>query len=143
MGPSDPCLSRSAFGGTEGFTLVEVLVAVVILSVGIVAILQAFHHSLSVLGESRDCLRSSHLLAEKLSETELGALAGNAPESSNGEFGGLNNRYRWDCRVVPEMSVMPAGTTSLDRVTVTVWRSGSSRRYAAETCIRSRKAGAP
>lgn len=46
----------------SGFTLIEVLITVVILSTGIVLVLQAFQTSATALGAARDAMRATHLL---------------------------------------------------------------------------------
>ena len=57
--------------GVLGFTLIELLVTVVILSTGIVLILQAFQTSMVALAESRDGMRSAALSHALIVQGEL------------------------------------------------------------------------
>jgi len=55
----------------SGFTLIEVMVAIAILSLGLVLVLQYFSHSLSVLKSSEDYVRASLLFENKLADIEI------------------------------------------------------------------------
>ena len=114
-----------------GFTLIEVLVTVVILSVGIVAILEAFQASLVALGAAQDSLRGTLLAREKMGDVELQCLARKSgPPSSRETFdAGLYRGFRRVCDVE---GVESAGgkqqAMALYRVTVSVSKgSGPSR----------------
>ncbi|MDD4869652.1 MAG: prepilin-type N-terminal cleavage/methylation domain-containing protein [Kiritimatiellae bacterium] len=127
----------------DGFTLPEVLIAVAILSTGIVVVLESFNVSLSVLGEARNVLRANMLIMEKMADIELSALAksGFDAELSNGLFGDENNNYHWESKVTG-MSVLSGigiDSATLNQVDLTVWRDGSSRRYSASTFLRVEK----
>jgi prepilin-type N-terminal cleavage/methylation domain-containing protein len=86
-----------------GFTLIEVLVAVVILSTGIVLVLQAFNTQLVALGASREILYSHMLAREKLAELENEAIVEGKIErgTSNGRFSGEHENYLWQLNVRP------------------------------------------
>ncbi|MCK5849376.1 MAG: prepilin-type N-terminal cleavage/methylation domain-containing protein [Kiritimatiellae bacterium] len=123
-----------------GFTLIEVLVAIVILSVCVVGILHAFDSSLSALGVSRNCLWSGMLINEKISEFE-----GYAREhdeagmvSGRGAFTGSYSDFRWksdvsDVSVETDIDNPPY---DLKMLTVTVWRDGTKDEYSAVTYLR-------
>jgi general secretion pathway protein I len=59
----------------EGFTLLEVLVAVAILAIAMVAILKANVQSLETLTKSRETSTASLLAASKLAEIEAAGIA--------------------------------------------------------------------
>lgn len=63
-------------GNRRGFTLIEVLITLVILSTGIVIVLEAFQTSLVALNAAREHLRATSLLEQKTSEIGLEVLAG-------------------------------------------------------------------
>lgn len=67
-------------GGTffpvRGFTLIEVLVAAVILFAGVGAVLKAYSSAVSALASASDLLNSTMLLREKAVELELLAASG-------------------------------------------------------------------
>ena len=54
----------------KGFTLVEVLISVIIISIGGIFILQAFAQEVSALAVSRDSIKATLLLKEKMMELE-------------------------------------------------------------------------
>lgn len=132
----------------DGFTLIEVLISVVILSIGIVVVLQAFDTSLFALGVSRDTQRATMLIREKMAELEMSALEqdGIEPGSSSGRFLRTNKGFHWELQVtqVPRLIRLGAGggeigTDALNEVVVTVWRKGSDRRYSVVTYVRTEK----
>jgi len=126
-----------------GFTLPEVLIAVVILATGIVAVLQAFSVSLSVLGESRNLLKANMLIMEKMADMEVSAITRGEVEdgSTSGSFNGENSSFRWDIKVdrVSGGVAAGAGSNTLNQIDITVWRDGSQRRYTASTYLVTEK----
>jgi len=121
--------------GGSGFSLIEVLVALVILSTGIVLVLRAFSTAVTGLDEGRDVLRMQALLRDTLDRVTAsiegpGGLAG----QSSGRFAPPNQAYAWQAEAG---SVSGGGdrTGTLYRVTAAVWREGTARRYAAETYV--------
>ncbi len=123
---------------SEGFTLIEVLVSVVILSTGIVLVLSAFETSLVALSEARDALRASALIEMRLAEIRSKAAIGGDVSSSSGSFDSPYQAYMW--RVVRESTGIShadrRGTNTLVQVTVTVGREGSPTEYEATSYVR-------
>ncbi len=127
----------------SAFTLVEVLVAVVILSTGIVSVLHAYNASLVALGVARDRLWSTALIKEKLTELETAVADGDDPMglSSKGWFDEPRDAFRFDVSV--EDCQLPVAASEkvggLHEIRVTVWRDGEERTYQAVThlCVRS------
>ena len=119
--------------GHRGFTLIEVLVATAILSVGIVTVLCAFQTSLSALGSVREGLWAGMLIGEKAADLEGAAQEGDesALRSARGRFGGVYEDFEWETSVVDLSLPDSAGddrSCALKRVNVWVWRD-DERRY--------------
>ncbi len=125
---------------SRGFTLPEVLIAVVILSVGIISVLEAFNVSMATLGAARDALRANMLIIERMAGLELSAIeTGKLEEDySAGAFDGDDVSYMWDKKVTDISSVSVPGldTAMLNQVDMAVWREGTSRRYSVSTYLR-------
>jgi prepilin-type N-terminal cleavage/methylation domain-containing protein len=128
-----------------GFTLIEVLIAVVILSVGIVAILQGMQTGMAALDEAVDKTRSAALIASRFSALQQMALSGQdfMAQDSQGNFEAPFDNYRWrqSIEVVPVRVSGDSGRAAgseggrLYRVEVFVWRDGLSRDYSLSTYI--------
>jgi len=122
---------------TGGFTLIEVLIAVVVLSVGIVLILQALHGALSAWDGGVERMRSAMLVQEKLEEWRLAArLTGEIPASDRGGFETPFADYRW--QVESETVALPGAAPQagmLHELLCTVWREGRDRTFAAATRV--------
>jgi len=78
----------------EGFTLLEVMAAVVILSVALLALLQANNQSILLKGRAQNVTTSTLLAREKLSEIMLDPDA--LEESQNGDFGDGFPNWHWE-----------------------------------------------
>jgi type II secretion system protein I len=125
--------------GSAGFTLPEILIAVAILAIGIVAVLEAFNGSLSALSASRDAIKANLLIMDKMAETELSAISQGMLDTgaSNGSFEGENASYRWECSVegLSARSAAVSDASTLNRIDLAVWREGYSRRYSVSTYL--------
>jgi len=115
-----------------GFTLIEVLVALVLLSVAVVAVLQLFGGGLRLARASADHLSATLLASAKLSE--LGA-----PPLEEGATEGTEGQFRWVRRVIVDPGLLPVepeqpekDTVRLARVSVEV-RWGTSRQVELVT----------
>lgn len=84
----------------SGFTLIEVLVALVVLSIAVVAALQLFGGGLRLARASADHLEATLLASEKLSELGLEPLEEGTSEGTEGE-------YHWTRRIVADPSLSP------------------------------------
>jgi len=71
-------VEKKETASASAFTLIELLVTVVILSTGIVLILQAFQTSMVALAESRDGMRSAALSHALVVQGEMDVRAGGA-----------------------------------------------------------------
>ena len=137
--PDDP---HGSLGCRRGFTLIEVLISVVILSTGIVVVLQGLHSSLSAMDASVEKTRSAILLRSKIVESQALALDGVAPTTlpPRGVFSSPYDDYLWQLDVIPKTSpggdpVSGSNPGSFFEVGVSVWRKGSERQYSVSTLI--------
>jgi general secretion pathway protein I len=117
----------------EGFTLLEVLVALVILATTVVAVLQLFGGGLRLARTAGDHADAALLASAKLAEIEPGPL-------TEGVIEGVEGPYRWIRRVTLDPSLLPAqqqetletARLRLARVTLEVqW--GQGRRFELAT----------
>jgi general secretion pathway protein I len=116
----------------EGFTLLEVLVALVILATTVVAVLQLFGGGLRLARTAGDHADAALLASAKLGEMEPGPL-------TEGVVEGVEGPYRWTRRVTLEPSLLPVQQETLEtarlrlaRVTLEVqW--GQGRRFELAT----------
>jgi general secretion pathway protein I len=111
-----------------GFTLLEVLVALVVLSTTVVAALQLFGGGLRLARTAGDHTEAVLLASAKLADLEPGAL-------TEGQIDGTDGPYRWTRRVTLDPALLPVEADSpetlrirLARVSVEV-RWGQGRRF--------------
>jgi general secretion pathway protein I len=116
----------------DGFTLLEVLVALVVLATSIVAILQLFGGGLRLARTAGDHSDAALLASAKLADVEPGAL-------TEGTTDGTEGQYRWTRHVAlapgllpPEPEGVEGGRLRLARVSVEV-RWGENRRVELAT----------
>src|SRR4030095_12357997 len=129
----------------EGFTLLEVLVALVVLTTTLVAVLQLFGGGLRVARTAGDHADAARLASAKLAELEPGPLIEGATEGTDGP-------YRWTRRVTLDPALLPferatpgalavrlarvnvevrwGQSRHVELVTLRVWRTGSPARAA-------------
>jgi len=123
---------------TSAFTLIELLVTVVILSTGIVVILQAFQTSMVALAESRDSMRSAALRHALLVQAELDVLGTGGSGGITDEV--LHSRYPdFEWRVDGQGESGPSCTNSpwlRHDVRVIVRREVTGRESTADTIMR-------
>jgi general secretion pathway protein I len=126
----------------NGFTLIEVLIALVILSTGLVLVLRAFQTSVVALGEARDSLWASLLIADKMTELREDVRTGGTLASDRGQFGGRYAVFHWESTVrealdLHEGGIVGAQSGKLFEVTIAVRRERAEREYAATTLMRA------
>jgi len=115
----------------KGFTLVEIMLTVTILSIGLIGILRAYAASLNALDAAQESIESSCLLKDKMAEIELKEKEDNGlpEEISHGRFGGGFDNYQW------ELDIHSLPGVKLNEATVTVYRDGHTRRYSLVTYV--------
>lgn len=121
------------------FTLIEVLVTLVILSTGIVLVLQAFETSLVALGDARDNLWGSFLMRQKMTEVELAFKTGSTPSSSSERFEVEPYRgFRCDREImrIGEVKLGSSGTSyGLFEVSSVVGKPGAGLHVSGTTWV--------
>lgn len=83
----------------KGFTLLEVLVATVVLGLGLIGALTAFSMASRVATASRNDTIISLLARQKLAETQLEGRNDLSPGTTAGDFGENYPGYRWQLTV--------------------------------------------
>lgn len=99
----------------SGFTLVEIMIALAILSIGLVSLYAAQGNSLRASGQAEQVQTASllarQLMTSKMLEIEQGMEKGSFPEDKTeetGEFDAPFDRYRWEF-VVRKVEIPLAG----------------------------------
>lgn len=118
----------SATGRNRGFTLIEIMISIAILSLGLILNLQGLTHCLSILRISQNNLETSLLAEEKMAEFEIAAKqeTGSFFKQTSGESQSGNIEFKWQIRLTPDNEY-----EDLNEVLTTVYwkegiRSGSS-----------------
>lgn len=130
----------------EGFTLIEVLVSVVILSTGIVFVLHAFETATVALSEMRDTIWASSVAQQEIDRMRVAASSGQ--DIGSGYWTGRTEThysgFTWERNIsAASFDGRPDGV-DVRRVIFGVKRDGASRVYTYETYIRvARQAARP
>jgi len=104
----------SRIGNKNALTLIEVMIAVIILTVGIIGIIQAYIKSLDVLQISKDYLAEVPLAENKMAEIQREEVAnrGLAQTKISGKFQSPYDNFNW------EMEINPSDITGLNTVKI-------------------------
>jgi len=88
----------------KGFTLIEIMISIAILSVGLILILQGLTHCLSILNISRNNLETSLLAENKMAELEIAIKQDPAALSryTSGQLQTGNIEFRWQINLTPD-----------------------------------------
>jgi prepilin-type N-terminal cleavage/methylation domain-containing protein len=122
----------------RGFTIIEVLIAVVVLATGVTVVLQGLHVSLSTLDAVVDKTRAAVLLDRKLGDIRRAAIASQDPSTlgTSGAFDAPYDSYRWEIdTAVMSLSGSNADAGTLHAVDASVWHEGRERRYFVSTLV--------
>ncbi|MBI3602052.1 MAG: prepilin-type N-terminal cleavage/methylation domain-containing protein [Candidatus Omnitrophica bacterium] len=87
----------------DGFTFIEVLLAVVILTIGAIGIIRVYVISLQALAVSQDYINEVYLAKEKMAQIQQNEIeqGGLPPEESRGEFQGRYEGFGWQSHIAP------------------------------------------
>jgi hypothetical protein len=113
---------KSSLRRTSGFTLIEVLVASVILFAGLGAILRAYSMAVSALDSASDVLVTSAWLRDRAAAIELQVKAGEGALSGGGRTRLEGREYLWEVDA-REQSVTP--DVKLQAAVISITRSPS------------------
>lgn len=123
----------------KGFTLIEVMVAVAILAICLVAIMQLFSGGLRSSKMSKDYTRAVIYAKEKMEETLL------KPASGSGDFSDnlTRNKFRWEAEVSPYTEAFLTGLGSenkpLDLIKIKVkvlWTDNDKQKFIELTTLK-------
>lgn len=120
--------------GNNAFTLIEVLVASVILFAGLGAVLKAYSMAVTALDSAADVLVSTAWLRDKTAVMELQGKDGGALMSGGGQTRLEGRDYRWevdarDQAITPNLKLQSAV------ITITRSPSGTPRLLQAEWAL--------
>jgi prepilin-type N-terminal cleavage/methylation domain-containing protein len=108
---------------TNGFTLLEVMIAIGILAIGLVVLLQAHVMNLRMCAHSQLSTRAMLLAERKVVELEAGEMR--IPGEREGDFGKLHPGFLWKELITP-VRIGNRVLSGLSRVEVVVsWKEGS------------------
>ncbi len=113
----------------SGFTLLELMVALVILALGIVGLMRAVSQGMAATAQIRDVTAATTLAQMKMEELASNVM--DLPAESNGDFGDEAPEFSW--RAVAEETDIEG----LKKITVTVlWQRGNRQQSVTlETCV--------
>jgi len=85
----------------KGFTFIEIMLTVVILSIGIIGVIRAYIFSLDALGVSQAYIDAAFLAQGKMIEAKQAEVenGGLGQGRSEGEFQGGYDRFNWELEV--------------------------------------------
>lgn len=99
---------------THGFTLLEVMIAVAILAIGLVAVLKSQSHGLDMAYESEINTRFALLAQQKNADIQLAVASGEQSIDGRGDFGDEFPSFSW------KVESEPATIQNLEKVTLTI-----------------------
>lgn len=118
---------------SPGFTLIEVLVATLLLSLGLTALLRVFAQAADSLDAASEALTGAVVVRDRLEQAREPLLMDGTPAygSAAGQVDeGVGRVFDWRRTVTPERA-----QPGLSRVTVSVERAGGGRPFLAETLL--------
>jgi len=114
----------------KGFTLIEIMTAVVILAIGIVGVLQAYAGSITTLEIGQFNINAVNILKQKMSDIEQTILEDEEPSRSDS---GTDGDFLW------EWNITSTGTDELNKLTLTVSHLFNPRTFELNTYVVDRK----
>ena len=96
--------NKRALRASRGFTLIEIMISIAILSVGLILVLQGFSYALNILRISQDNLETSLLAEEKMAELEINTKQKNDAflKDASGDLQSNNMEFKWQIRLIPD-----------------------------------------
>jgi len=130
----DRCLRRHS-SRSGGFTLIEVLVTMTLMSIIIPIVMRGISVSLATANSARHTAEAATLAQSKLSDiaNQVALLMDTSQVGSSGDFGSDWPTYHWECQSTDDQDV------GVIRLTVNVtWNErGINRTFALSTMVQS------
>ncbi|MFA6358167.1 MAG: prepilin-type N-terminal cleavage/methylation domain-containing protein [Candidatus Omnitrophota bacterium] len=106
----------------RGFTLIEIMISIAILSTGLILVLQGFTYTLNVLRISQDNLETSLLAEEKIAETEIDIKQNKSAflQDASGDLQSNNIEFKWQVKLTPDREYEDL----YEAVTTVLWKEG-------------------
>ncbi len=82
--------------GEKGFTLLEAIASLAILSIGLIAVVESFSHSIQANSYTQGLTIATFLAEEKMAEIETTTQTTSG--TSAGDFGDNYSNYRWEIK---------------------------------------------
>ncbi len=124
---SESCqLKENPSNQSGGFTLLEIMIAVSILAIALVAVLRSQTHGLDMAADSQVSTRSALLAQEKIADVQAAIASGETNVDGSGDFGDELPSFGW------KVESEPSTVKNLLKVTVTVtYADGNKEREFA------------
>ena len=131
-----PMMSRIG-NNNNGFTLIEVMLSVVIFTMGVIAVIRAYATSLNALQASQNYIYGVCLAKEKLAEIQQSEMenAGVSQGNDQGEFPGQWNRFQW------KSQISATNEKGLNAVKITVFNAQTQpvREFSLASYVENKK----
>ncbi|MEJ2526454.1 MAG: prepilin-type N-terminal cleavage/methylation domain-containing protein [Desulfuromonadales bacterium] len=116
---------KSRAGPCSGFTLLEIMIALAIISIAMIALLGLTNRSISVHDRLQRVTEATLLAQKMMAETEIKAESGTLNrQDAEGVFEAPNEAYRW------QIAFRDTPLPSVEMVTVTVlWGDEENREF--------------
>jgi len=97
-------MMTSGTGRNKGFTLIEILISIAILSLGLILVLQGLTQCLNILRISQNNLETSLLAEEKMAEMEIAVKQDKEmfSKDTSGQSQSGNIEFNWHVRLSPD-----------------------------------------
>lgn len=86
----------------DAFSLLELIVTIAVLSIGVIAVLQALSFSIRVTGLSSDIVKAVFLTQDKIQELEFKEKLGLIGKEQPLEPPGSDERFQWNYNLSPD-----------------------------------------
>ncbi|MDD5560718.1 MAG: prepilin-type N-terminal cleavage/methylation domain-containing protein [Candidatus Omnitrophica bacterium] len=95
----------SVIGRNRGFTLIEIMISIAILSLGLILVLQGLTQCVGILRIAEDNLGASLLADDKIAEMEIAVKQDKDAflKDASGESQSGNIEFKWQVRLTPDM----------------------------------------